>query len=191
MSYFDEVYKKLFPKKTKGPILHEVLKRSDAYLDQYDLWKDSSLPSELIGEIAESLRLKAEGIIKNPNVHQFSGESSNGFAITYNSDIDQMHFHFLFDLFAEKVKALDYRVSISDLIVTEKNGYVESKEKHYLKIKPAEQTPIDQKFGNIVIELIRIDEVPSFIRLMANTYNDHLYKSPKKFKELAEYLLQS
>lgn len=191
MNFFDQVYQKLFPNKTSGPILHQVLKRSQSFIDQYELWKSSALPNDLLQEIAESIRLKQEGIIKTPGVHQFTGEYSNGIAVTYDPEIDKMHFQFLFDYLAEKVKELGYRTSISDLIVSEKKSYIESKEKHYLKIKPADKTPIDQKYGNITIEFISIDEVPSFIRLMAHAYNDRLYKKPENFEDLAKYLLSS
>lgn len=188
MAYFDQVFNKLFPKKSEGPILHEVLKRSQFFIDQYSLWKASELSKNLLQDISESLRLKNEGIIKSPQVHAFSGNYSNGIAISYNSDIDKNHFRYLFDLLSEKVQALDYRVSISDSIVTEKNQYIETKEKHYLKIKPDNKTPIDQKYGNIIIELILIDDVPSFIRLMAHAYNDRLYAKPEKFENLANFL---
>lgn len=191
MAYFDQVISKLFPKKNTGPILHEVIKRSQFYLDQYENWKQSDLPTNLLFDISESLRLKEEGIIKSPKVHQFTGDFSNGIAITYDSDIDKNHFHFIFDLLAEKVQELGYKISISDIIVTEKKEYIESKEKHYLKIKPTEKTPIDQKYGNIIIELISIDDNPSFIRLMAHAYNDRLYLSPHKFEDMANYLLNN
>ncbi|MFT6865444.1 MAG: hypothetical protein ACJA08_000262 [Cyclobacteriaceae bacterium] len=189
MSFFDQVYQKIFVRKAKGLILHEVLKRSQRYTTDYERWKNSDLPALLLNDVADSLRMKLEGLIRIPEVYQFSGDYSNGIAITYNSQIDEQHFHFLFDLFAERVKELGYRTSISDLIVTDKKGYVESKEKHYLKTKISNITPIDQKFGNVIIELILIDDKPSFIRFMAHAYNDRLYKTPDNFKHLAEYLL--
>ncbi len=189
MSFFDQVYQKIFVKKAKGLILHEVLKRSQKFTSDYEIWKNSSYSNDLLDGISSALKLKKEGILSSPEVHQFSGDYSNGIAITYSKDIDHHHFHFLFDLLAERVKELGYKISVSDLIVTEKKDYVESKEKHYLKIKTSDSIPIDQKYGNVIIELVLIDDKPSFIRLMAHAYNDRLYKSPESFSGLAEYLL--
>jgi hypothetical protein len=189
MTFFDQVYNKLFTSKSTGLILHEVLKRSNSYLEEYELWKESGLPATLISDINESLRLKKEGIVKSPDVHQFSSDFTNGIAITYSPEINKSHFKFLFDLFAEKVQNLGYKTSVRDLMVTGKKTYIESKEKYYLKNRPSNTKPIDQKYGNIIIEWVAIDDQPSFIRLMAQAYNDRLYKSPENFDDLAKYLL--
>ncbi|MEO9476534.1 MAG: hypothetical protein ABJG41_13410 [Cyclobacteriaceae bacterium] len=191
MTFFDQVYNKLFTSKPTGLILHEVLKRNSSYLDEYLLWKESKVPNQLLHNIAESLRLKQDGILKKPDVHHFSSDLNNGFAITYDSSLDKTHFKFLFDLMAEKVQELGYKISVSDLMVTGKKKYVESKEKYYLKNRISDTTPIDQKYGNVIIELISIDDEPSFIRLMAQAYNDRLYKEPENFDDLAKYLLNT
>ncbi|WP_258104125.1 hypothetical protein [Marinoscillum sp. MHG1-6] len=191
MSFFDQVYQKLFPRKSRGVILHEVLKRSHNYSDHYQLWRDSELSNTLLNEISESLRLKEQGIVISPDVHQFRGDYSNGIAISYHEDIEKDHFQFLFDLLAERVKELGYKISVSDNLVTEKEGIIESKEKHYLKSRLSNERPIDQKYGNIIIEYIKINDQPSFIRLMALAYNDRLYKDPENFQELAAYLFNT
>ncbi|MEP4534638.1 MAG: hypothetical protein ABJ004_16220 [Cyclobacteriaceae bacterium] len=191
MTFFDQVYKKLFTSKSTGLILHEVLKRNNSYMDGYTLWKESNIPDQMLQNIAESLQLKKDGILKKPNVHQFSSDLNNGFAVTYDPSMDKSHFKFLFDLLAEKVQELGYKISVGDLMVTGKKTYVESKEKYYLKNRISDTTPIDQKYGNVIIELISIDDEPSFIRLMAQAYSDRLYKEPENFDDLAKYLLNT
>ncbi len=191
MTFFDQVYNRLFGKKSGAPMVHEVLKRSEYYLDQYEFWKESILSDEMLSAVKTSLKLKEQGVLKTPEVHAFAGDYSNGFAITYNPEFDPTQFSFLFDLFAERVKEMGYKTSVSDLIMSEKKDYIETKEKHYLKpIVDQAEGPIDQKFGNVTVELIKIDEVPSFIRLMAHAYNDRQYKTPSSFDFLSDHLFQ-
>lgn len=172
-------------------MVHEVLKRSEYYLDQYEFWKESILSEEMINSVKTSLHLKEQGVLQSPEVHCFSGEYSNGFAITFNPELDATQFSFLFDFFAERVRELDYKTSISDLIMAEKNDYIETKEKHYLKpIVSYSEGKIDQKFGNVTIELIKTDEIPNFIRLMAHAYNDSKYQSPTSFEILADHVFK-
>jgi hypothetical protein len=75
--------------------------------------------------------------------------------------------------------------------MTEKNNYIESKEKHYLKpIVIDRDGRMDQRFGNITIELIKIDKNPSFLRFMAHAYNDRNYHPPENFEILIEKLFK-
>lgn len=191
MSFFDQVYQKLFPKKSKGIILHEVIKRSKSYREQYQTWQDSGHSDILLENIYSAIRLKEEGLEANLDVHRFEGDYSNGIAISYMDEIEKIHFQYLFDLLADKTKELGYKISVSDVMVTDREGIIETKEKHYLKSRLSKVRPIDQKFGNVIIEFIKINDEPSFIRLMALAYNDRLYKEPDDFEDLAAYLFKT
>ena len=48
----------------------------------------------------------------------------------------------------------------------------------------------NQKFGNILIEKTEIDRKPSYLKLMANVYQDRLYSEAKPFSELIEQLFK-
>src|SRR5690606_3879802 len=145
----------------------------ETYLKRYHEWKGSGRLTALLKEVARSYYLKQQAIDNNPDVHLLQSNYANGFAISYSSEINKDDFLYFFDWLAERVEGLGYKRSNSDILVTDKKTYVESREKHYLKPVTGSEKPTDQKFGNILIESVSIDENPSYIKLIANIYSDH------------------
>lgn len=193
MAFFDQVYQKLFPSKGQKhkSLVHEIIDRSDRYTKEYEVWKNSIQRKELVKTVGNSYHMKEKGFVGSPDVHLLDSKYSNGFAISFDDTLNKKEFQFLFDWFAEKVQELGYKKSTSDLLVSDKGKHVESKEKHYLKPEIKDITPIDQKFGNILIEYILIDGKPSYLKLVANVYSDRMYQKPEQFEKLAEYLFDS
>lgn len=72
--------------------------------------------------------------------------------------------------------------------MAERGDLVETKEMHYLKPKNDLTTPRDQKFGNVQIEYTRVNDEPTNIKLIANTYSDRAYQEPKDFEQLAQHI---
>jgi hypothetical protein len=70
----------------------------------------------------------------------------------------------------------------------EKGEEVETKEMHYLKPKRGFVEPIDQRYGNVQIEYTKLNDIPTRIKLIANTYPDRKYKEAESFESLTEYL---
>ena len=191
MSYFDYVYKHLFSKRASSIFVNEVIKRSQSFLKRFDSWKTSELCEEYLNEIWQSYFWKKNGIDKNPQVLLLETSRSNGFAISYQPDSNKYHFHYLFDYLADKVKKLDYKLVTSKLTMEECGDYVETKELHYLKPKNDFSSPRDQKYGNVQIEYISVNDQPTRIKLIANTYSDRAYQEPKSFEQLAQYIFSS
>lgn len=191
MSYFDYVYKRLFSKSASTIFVNEVIKRSQSFLKRFDSWKTSEMCEEYLNEIWQSYSWKKNGIDKNPQVLILETSRSNGFAISYQPDSNKNHFHYLFDYLAHKVKRLDYRLVTSKFTMEERGENVETKEMHYLKPKHDFTTPRDQKYGNVQIEYIRVNDQPTRIKLIANTYSDRAYKEPKDFEQLAQFIFSS
>ncbi len=190
MSYFDDVYKRLFGSrgKTTSVLVNEVIKRSTSFLKNFHAWKASELCEEYLNEIWQSYFWRKKGIDKDPQVFILESSRSNGFAISYAPHLNKYHFHYLFDYLADRVKNLDYRLVISKLTMEERGDHVETREMHYLKPKNDFSVPRDQKFGNVQIEYVMVDDHPSRIKLIANTYDDRAYKKAGKFEELAEHI---
>ena len=192
MSFFDQVYKQLFGKPSEGPkiLVHEVIDRSEKYLEQYNERVQSDDFKDLAKKVYSSYILKQQDIEKLPSVLLLESSLANGFAISYHEDVDMNDFRYLFDWLNDRTKTLDYKLANSDLTVVEKNGVIESKEKHYLKPLVGKEKIMDQQYGNILIEHIAIDDVPSYIKYTANIYSDRKYQEALKFDKLAEYLFQ-
>mgnify|MGYP006268077639 CR=1 FL=1 len=192
MSFFDDVYNKIFgknvPKNTK--ILHERLQRSGAYNDKYREWINGSWHSTRLAGIRTSYELKKKGIEQNPVVHVMNNQYACGFAISFTDYFNRDEFSYMLDHLSEKLLKLDYKLANSDLQITDKGTYTETVEKKYLKPRINVEPPIDQKYGNILIENVMINDKPSYFKLSANIYSDRLYTKALSFEELADYIFQ-
>lgn len=190
MSIFEDIYRKLFANTGQSPrILHEVITRSAAYKRDYERWKNNGNMEEQMAKLYNSYQMKARKIEVGYKVHLLDSNYANGFALTYEEDFSRIEFQYLFDYLAERTLPLGYTLVNSDITITEKPNFIESKEKHYLKpaLNQAE-APLDQLFGNILIEQILVNDRPSYIKLVANVYADSLYKAPRPFTDYMELL---
>lgn len=204
MDFLDDIFKKLFPKRNKTiPLIKENLKRSEKEGLEFQIWSSSGDAKYWFARIYESYYRKRQGMpSQDIEVHLFGSAASNGIAITYTNAMSSKQFRFLFDKFKESVLELPYpyKLYTSDRAHYERNNYVETIEKHYLKpvygtnnevqseLKTDGQLP--QFYGNILIEYIQIDGEPSFIRLLANIYSDRLFLNALPFEELIEKILK-
>ena len=204
MDFFDDILKKLFPKRNKKiPLIKENLKRSEKEELEFQIWSSSADAKYWFARIYESYHLKRQGLpSQDIQVHLFSSAASNGLAITHTNAMSSKQFRFLFDKLKDAILNLPYpyKLYTSDRAHYERNNYVETIEKHYLKpvygtnkevgteLKTDGQLP--QFYGNILIEYIQIDGEPSFIRLLANIYSDRLFLDALPFEELVEKVLR-
>ncbi len=191
MTFFDQLYQRLFPGKEaeNQKIFHEVIQRNPKFLFRYEEWKSSISRLDIINAYHRSYDLKKAGIQNDPNVHVFESAASNGFALTYSNEFSKQDFQYFFDYLAERVKMLGYRLVNSDVLIVQKNNEMETKEKHYLKPPLSSgANNIDQMFGNILVELVLVDDEPSYIKMLANIYSDRLYQRPAEHGKLIEHL---
>ena len=204
MDFFDDIFKKLFPKRNKTlPIVREKLKRSEKENVEFQIWSSSGDATYWLARIYESYHLKRQGLVSQDiQVHLFSSAASNGIAISYTNAMSTKQFRFLFDKLKESILNLPYpyKLYTSDRAHYERTNYIETIEKHYLKpvygtnkevgneLKSDGQLP--QFYGNILIEYIQIDGEPSFIRLLANIYSDRLFLDALPFEEMIKTILQ-
>ncbi len=192
MGFFDNVVSKLFGKQNpKTPFINEVLSRSEKDIDAYNQWIQTEEAIGIIADIERGYFMKRKGIVAAVEVHLLDSQYSNGFAISYNDQFDAKSFQHVFDHLKERGLAQGYKLSQGDRRVLDKENYEETIEKWYLKPIPDTTDGVsDQKFGNILIEKTEIDRRPSYIKLMANVYQDRLYSKAKPFSELIEELFK-
>lgn len=195
MTNFRDYLNKLFPGKSGNHkvVLNEVIKRSDAYQQRYAAWEGSDQPQQAYAAVAEGYQTKLlneEG--PGVQVHLLRSQYANGIAISFHdSGMNKEAFSFLFDHIAEKIKQVEgYRRVNADYMITEKQGFVETKEKYYLKpVVSLDTTKVNQRYGNILIEHILNDDKPVYIKLTANVYSDSNYHDAESFEGLMSYLL--
>lgn len=196
MSYFEKLVNKLFSEKNPPgtAIVHEVLKRTKKETQQYESWKNTDAQNELLQAVAQAYYYKKTNIRASPEVHLFSTVYANGFAITYPPTVSVQVFKNLFDYLKDKVVAMNYRLVTADRRIIDRENYVETIEKYYLKppweAQEASFQEIDQQYGNIVIEYILIDGKPSYIKLLVSIYSDSLYKEALSYNEFMKKLFE-
>ena len=192
MAFFDDIYTKVFGKtESSDPVfVHKLLKRSYHFSEKYEDWKKGR-KDELLDLVATSLQLKAKGIEQDPPTHILKFSGSNAFAVSFYSEMSTEELQFLTEWFAEQVlKHQPYRKANGDIMIRERNNIVETIEKIYLKPVNNKDLPIDQQFGNILIENFVIGTKPSYMKVTANYYTDRMYKPHRPFEALTEFLLK-
>lgn len=193
MAFFDDIYARVFGKdKISEPVfVHKLLKRSNVFLEKYEHWKRVR-KDELLSSIDTSLQLKAKGIEQDPQTHLLNFSGSNAFAVSYSAEMGSEELQYLTEWFAEHVlDHLRYRKANGDIMVRERDQIVETIEKIYLKPIAGEEAPIDQQFGNILIENFVIGTKPSYMKVTANYYMDRMYQTHRPFEELTAFLLKT
>ncbi len=194
MGFFDDVVGKLFGKQApKTAFIHEVMTRSEKELASYQEWLHSDRSRELIKEVERGYYLKKQGIVSYLDVHILDTAYSNGFAISYKPEVGQENFRNLFDYFKEVVFQNGYKIAQSDRRIMDKDTYEETIEKWYLKpiAEELETKVINQRFGNVLIEKTEVDRKPSYIKLMANVYQDRQYTKAEPFQDLLDKVFES
>lgn len=194
MHYFDKIWSQLFPKNhpSKLPILEEPLSRSPTDKQAYWHWLNEGAYRTLLSEVRKGYELKKKQVIGGKlEVHILKSNQSNGIAVTYPQQLSARVFQHFFDLLRDRAQNLGYQHYTSGRRVFDRTNYIETIDKHYLKPprRGLKEPPFDQHYGNILIELIWIDRQPSFLRLMAHVYSDHLFSAPRTFDELLDHLL--
>jgi hypothetical protein len=189
--FFKSIIQKLFPK-AQAPhlpkvLLNEVLKRNDAYRKAYFDWLNSGDYQALASQIQEAYWKKRAKEESPWQVHLLQMPQANGFAVTYSSLVSPKVFQYFFDFLKDRVLNMDYYLANADKKMIDKGDYVESVEKYYLKPNfDAQNTeqPFEQRYGNIAIDYILVNEQPSYIKLTASIYSDRLFTKAASFDEL-------
>jgi hypothetical protein len=195
-SFWDKI-KQLFEageeSSASNPAVHQLIERSEA--EQADLlrWKETIVCKRLLNWLGDQYLLyRALPDDIDEAIDFLDTPSSKGFVIhlhkTGYSRRDATH---LLDLFKEKVLALDYRTQVSDSRTYSRQAWVETVERHYLKprLNRKSEGPLDQLFGNIMVELVLRDDKPHHLKFSATSYQDRLFREAEDFQDLVQAVL--
>lgn len=191
--FFKNFFREAEQSSASRPIFSEPLVRSAEAQAAFLAWKGSLPCRRLFSLLAEQYAVfqsKPAGI--DPALTFLNSGSSNGFALHFdrleNSRHDAAH---LLDFLKEKTQALDYRLQHADTRTWSEKDWVKTVERYYLKPRQhwAEGQKIDQRYGNITIELSLRNDLPLLLTFRATSYADHLYAEPNDFHELMQALL--
>lgn len=191
--YFKNFFREAEQSSASRPIFSEVLERSSDERLAYDDWK-GSLPCrrmfDLLAEQYAIFQSNPAGV--DAALTFLQTPSSKGFALHFDrldfSKQDAAHF---LDLLKEKVQGLNYRSQHADTRTWSEKDWAKTVQRYYLKPRQswAEGQKIDQRFGNITIELNLRNDQPYLLTFRATSYSDRLYADPSDFHELMQAVL--
>jgi len=193
--FFDDLLKKIFPARgSHQPLsVKENFLLKDKDLQDVEVWDHSEASKVLYDLVYRNYHYKRAQINESPEVHVFSSVYANGFALSYGPPLDVNSFSLLFLGLSRRIIALGYEQVSLDRKLEEVNEQVKETEKFYFKPPlqlPQEGALINQLYGNISLEKIRINQQPSYFKLLAAVYSDRLYHDAKPFDELMDRLFE-
>ncbi|PHI18828.1 hypothetical protein CEQ90_15870 [Lewinellaceae bacterium SD302] len=195
MASFWEQVKQLFERAEESspahPAVHEMIERGPEESADFDRWKNTLAKRRLIDWLMDQYAVYLSDGRQDRSIDFLDTPSSKGFVIHFHetnyTKAEVTHF---FHYLKERVQSLEYRLQISDRRIFSRSGWVETQERHYLKPrnKYAEGEAINQRFGNITIELELRDDQVRNLRLRATIYKDALYREGENFGALMSAL---
>jgi hypothetical protein len=191
-NFFDDLVKKVFPSLGKQPIaVKENFSLKEKELEDLDAWMATPEAAELFALVFRNYHYKRAQINERPELHVFTSDYANGFAVSFDTPLTAQTFSLLFLGLSRRIPMLGYEQVSLDRKLEEVNDKVRTTEKFYFKPPlqlPVEGDLISQLYGNIALEKITIDHQPSYIKLLATVYSDRLYHNAKPFDELMDRL---
>jgi hypothetical protein len=190
--FVDRILKKLFGERVDSAAdeiapIKEKLVRSPKYMIQYDDWKSS----QRFVDMLELLEASYSESILNPGgdtMQWHNSPQANGFFFDNRYEFKSVEFSYLMDYFRDQVLKEGYSTYLSDKKYLEKSESVQVIERHYLKptLTKDIKVPIDQKYGNVLIEYVAYNDAPAYLKVMASCYSDRNYSKALDFSDLAE-----
>ena len=194
MTFFNQIINKIFSPDHQGEnlvVINEILKRSEKDIQLYQLWLKEE--KDILKAINKAYYYKKAHIQSDIKIHLFESDSANGFAITYNSSFGEKNFQHLLDFFRDKTISLNYKLQSSEIRMRDKKEFVEIRERYYLKPdirqQAMEEKTVNQLYGNILFELIKIDNKPLYMKVLATHYMDSNFTQVLDYDDFIELLL--
>lgn len=194
-NFFTNVVDRLFGKSDddgsdKVPFVSEQLNRSARFEAAFAEWRNS----ERFGEVLDLLRREHGEAGKLGPAHRafqlYETPQSNGFYFNTAVGLAPEEFAYMLEHFREVTESLGYRKQIADRRMSERGTDVHCTERIYLKpdLLAGFDPPLDQLYGNVHLELVLLNEQPSYLKVMAHVYQDRNYKTAMPFDGFVEKL---
>lgn len=189
---FNEFFKLLLGQKNTGPTCTR-LERSAKHLAAYTKWVKEQVYLDWTVPFFKAYHYKKANLPSQYRVQITHDEHLRGAVFFYDPGMGPQNFTFFFDLLKDRVLQLGYTLHSCDKLEVRHERYLEQVEKHVLT-PPAsdlEGTSLcNQLYGNILLDSIKVNNQPGYIRLLTNVYNDSYFSKPLPIDELLEKVLQ-
>lgn len=191
-SWWQTILQSLFPDQQKVRV-HEPLSRSATFQETADQWTESGSAASLLDNINRAYYYPDAGLTHRFMLHKLKSPQANGFALQAAGAFNRQEGQLLLDIWKKRLLQAGYLLATADHRMEEKpGGQVQEIDRFYLKPENRKQEPpFAQRWGNISLELISVDNVPGLLRVQASIYADALFKKARSFDSLTELLLSS
>lgn len=167
--------------------VHEVLTRSQRFSSTYALW-DKSLAIEALRQ-AYQKEITGE---KSSAFTRIDGPTAAGLQWRKPTHLADTEFDFLAEYTKDLLLSLGYVQHQADRRIFNRENGVEEVHRYYLKARISSDSmtgTMDQRWGNILIEVKREDGRVVYLKIQLNRYNDRSYTEALSFDSLMELLL--
>ena len=192
--YFKQLFSASEESTSSNPFIHELIERSPEELANYDQWKKTLSRHRLLNWLNEQ---HVQSMVNPADLDQamdfLNTPSSKGFVIHFQKTrYPRQEITHFFDYLKERIMEMGYKSYVSDTRSYHKNGKVETVQHHYLKPSIYKQIgtgeKINQRYGNISIELMEQNDQIIDLKFRANSYRDHKFQDADSFNELMQAL---
>lgn len=166
------------------------LVRNEAYSKTFEHWKTSGKADTLLRDLYKNF-LNGEPAPESAlQIDMHVSPGANGFSVKKLMPVGSEQFRFIMDLLREKIETLQYRLYSSTFEENSRGDKLIRFERHYLKPGlSTKQPPMEQLYGNILIELEMTNGEADYLKLLATHYTGFDYKPAGNFDELVRLLL--
>lgn len=189
---FNEFFNRLLGLKT-GEITCKKLERSGKHLTAYKAWVKAQVYLNWTGPFFKAYHYQKAGLPGPFRVQVVQDEHVRGAVFFYDPAIGENNFTYFFDLLKDRVQTMGYTLHSCDKLEVRHERYTEQVEKHVLTPPASDLSGTslcNQLYGNILLDYIKVNNHPGYIRFITNVYNDPYFSRPLPFDELLQKVLQ-
>lgn len=189
MSFFDQIKAMIFPdpdaiEEGKIPILADVIRRDEVEMKGYHTWLLTDARDLLLQTLRQEYR---EASLNGSEwITRLKADGIRGFLIHGSEDIlTTQEAMFLMEYLKSRILTLPYRQHSSHQETYLKENKTLVRERYYFKPAASNyEFPINQEYGNILLETETYDNRLMFFKCVVTYYNGFNYAPPKDYEEL-------
>lgn len=194
-AWIDQLQQLLGGKSTSNPspeLLHEPLQRSERFVSEMRHYQ-----THQEAEHRRLLRAHYEQSAEEPgSVPAFvllQNSQASGFMWYAEAGVPEKHYDFLLDRLAEQLQDWGYSEKQNERKIWPVGEAWHEQHKRYLKPRLQAEAvasgQINQRFGNVLLEVLRRDGKLAYLKLQCNVYHDGQYLQAEGFGGLMERIL--
>ncbi len=196
MTIFDQIKSIFSQKQTLAtPFVQENIVRTDHFLTDFAHWQTTSGSRKLIAHLSGLFHLGDDPIASQKTVVLLNTPQSVGVLWYAQNRFSSVEYEFLFDYLALQFKTVcpEYVLQNSDRKVFVDAQKTEETFRYYFKPRLrnniSEAGIVNQWYGNVILELKKVNQSVVCIKIQCNVYSDRNYTQPMDFKTLIALLL--